>query len=61
MTTIHFGCADCTDKERELERLREALMAAHLHLMVRPHMRLSRAEENVKALIRAALDEVPRG
>ncbi len=45
------------DEVREaIEGLRSALRAAQLHLMVRPHMRMPNAEENVKAAIRAALE-----
>ncbi len=34
MTTISFGCSDCSDKDREIERLRQALCgAAHAMTM----------------------------
>lgn len=40
---------------RDLEVARSALMAAQLHLLVRPHMRMPEAEANLKAFISAAL------
>jgi hypothetical protein len=39
----------------EVERLRAALSAVRLHLMVRPENRMRQADENVKALVDAAL------
>lgn len=55
MTDLSLHCENCEASARRIEALRMALMTASLHLMVRPHMRLESAEENVKAIIRAAL------
>jgi hypothetical protein len=48
-------CFHIAQLEAEMVHLRNALRAAHLHLLVRPHMRMPEAEANVKETIRIAL------
>jgi hypothetical protein len=49
MTTFHYGCGDCTDKDREISELREKLKLAE-SVVARHHEVVATKEEGIRII-----------